>query len=114
MNVPNQGSPLSRLVFERFASTIHCCRSVGPLVWCCPKKRGPDVRPTAYSEIVIDFLKIDILGKRGISEMKYVTWLMVVFASIEALNAQPGGRPSVVLGTPNLTNGIPGKGDLTI
>ncbi|MEI8020507.1 MAG: cytochrome-c peroxidase, partial [Schlesneria sp.] len=46
--------------------------------------------------------------------MKYVTWLMVVFASIEALNAQPGGRPSVVLGTPNLTNGIPGKGDLTI
>jgi cytochrome c peroxidase len=46
--------------------------------------------------------------------MKYVTWFFVVFASVGALNAQQKGRPSVVLGTPNLTNGIPGKGDLTI
>ena len=46
--------------------------------------------------------------------MKYVAWLLVVFASVGALNAQQGGRPTVVLGTPGLTNGIPGKGDLTI
>ncbi len=46
--------------------------------------------------------------------MKYLMWLLVVFASVGALNAQQKGRPSVVLGTPNLTNGIPGKGDLTI
>ncbi len=46
--------------------------------------------------------------------MKYVTWALVVFASVGALNAQQGARPTVVLGTPGLTNGIPGKGDLTI
>ena len=46
--------------------------------------------------------------------MKYVTWLLVVFASVGALNAQQGGRATVVLGSPGLTNGIPGKGDLTI
>ena len=45
--------------------------------------------------------------------MKYVAWLLVVFSSVEALNAQQKGRPTVVLGTPALTNGIPGKGDLT-
>ena len=36
-----------------------------------------------------------------------------MFSSVEALNAQQKGRPTVVLGTPALTNGIPGKGDLT-
>ena len=46
--------------------------------------------------------------------MKYVTWLLVVFASVGTLNAQQKGRPTVVLGAPALTNGIPGKGDLTI
>ncbi len=46
--------------------------------------------------------------------MKYAAWLLVVFASVGALNAQQKGRPAVVLGTPALTNGIPGKGDLTI
>ena len=46
--------------------------------------------------------------------MKYVAWLLVFFASVEVLNAQQGARPTVVLGTPNLTNGIPGKGDLTV
>ena len=46
--------------------------------------------------------------------MKYVAWGLVVFASVGTLNAQNGKPPAVVLGSPGLTNGIPGKGDLTI
>ena len=56
MNVLNQGSPLSRLVFERFASTIRYCRIVCPLAWRALIK-GSDVRPTAYSEIAIDLFE---------------------------------------------------------
>lgn len=45
--------------------------------------------------------------------MKYVAWIFVFGAFVAIGNAQESGRPTVLLGSPELTSGIPGDGDLT-
>lgn len=45
--------------------------------------------------------------------MKQVLWMMVFGALATAGRAQDAGRATVMLGSPELTSGIPGEGDLT-
>jgi cytochrome c peroxidase len=46
--------------------------------------------------------------------MKIAMWLFVVMALVKVGTAQEAARPTVLLGSPELTSGIPGDGDLTI
>ena len=46
--------------------------------------------------------------------MKYTSWALVLIVMVGLGEAQEKKRGSVVLGTPRLTAGIPGKNDLTI
>ena len=45
--------------------------------------------------------------------MRQATWLFVFGTLVAIGQAQDTGRPTVLLGTPELTSGIPGSGDLT-
>lgn len=46
--------------------------------------------------------------------MKYVMWSLAIFGFVGMAQAQETGRATVTLGSPELTAGIPGDGDLTI
>lgn len=45
--------------------------------------------------------------------MKQFAWLCVFSVCVVAAHGQEAGRPKVLLGSPDLTSGIPGEGDLT-
>ncbi len=51
---------------------------------------------------------------QGISEMRHAVWLLAIGAFVAVGQAEETGRATVLLGVPELTNGIPGEGPLTV